>query len=446
MRGSCYDTTGESVQRENLMRPSRRTILTSGVIAAAASGAASAATRPKAHDAAWLQSVVERYAAFGGKASGGPGDEACGAWLEAELTRAGYACERQSFEVPYFDPATATLVSGEARATVIPQALVSPTGPSGMTGPLRRPDRDGDMEGAIAILDLPYTRWGGIGQIAKPVADAFGRGAVAAVAITNGPSGEAVALNVSPHKPGFDRPVAILAPKDAAPFLAAAASGSSATLTVDGRGGKRPAYNLIARRDRKAAKTFILSTPRSGWFDCVAERGSGLAVWLALAHWLASAKHQVNLELVATSGHEYVYLGGEHYLSDKAPKPERTKLWMHIGACLAARDWHDIGPTPRPLSSADAGRAMVATPDQIERLRRAFKGQSGLQDVYIADKTTAAGEIVNVIDAKYPSAIGEYGYHRYFHTAADDLRCTSGDLIAPVLAAYRTALAACLRA
>lgn len=428
------------------MQPSRRTILTSGVIAAAASAAPTTAAPLKTHDAAWLQSVLERYASFGGKASGGQGDEACGAWLEAELARAAYACERQSFEVPYFAPAVATLASGPTRATVIPQAIVRPTGPTGLTAPLRRADREDDVEGAIAILDLPYKRWGGIGQIAEPVADAFRRGAVAAVAITNGASGEAVALNVSPHQPGFDRPVAILAPKDAAPFLAAAANGTTATLTVDGRGGKRQAYNLIARRDRKAAKTFILSTPRSGWFDSVAERGSGLAVWLALAHWLASAKHRVNLELVATSGHEYVYLGGEHYLSQKAPKPERTKLWMHIGACLAARDWHDVGPTPRPLSSADAQRVIVATPDQIERVRRAFKGLSGLQDVYVADKTTAAGEIVNVIDAKYPSAIGEYGYHRYFHTAADDLRCTSGELIAPVLAAYRTALAACLRA
>jgi len=427
------------------MRPSRRTVLTSGVVAAATSAAPAGAAPAKAHDAAWLQSVLERYAALGGKASGGQGDEACGAWLESELTRAGYACERQSFGVPYFDAAVATLVSGQTRAAVIPQAIVHPTGSNGLTARLRRPDRDDDVEGAIAVLEFPYKRWGGIGQIAGSVTDAFGRGAAAAVAITTGPSGEAVALNVSPHQPGFDRPVAILAPKDAAPFLAAAAKGESATLTVDGRGGRRPAYNLIARCDRKAAKTFILSTPRSGWLDCVAERGSGLAVWLALAHWLVKAKHNVNLDLVATSGHEYVYLGGEHYLSDKAPKPEQTKLWMHIGACVAARDWHDVGQTPRPLSSADAQRAMVATPDQIDRVRRAFKGITGLQDVYIADKTTAAGEIVNVIDAKYPSAIGEYGYHRYFHTAADDLRCTSGDLVAPVLAAYRAALAVCLR-
>jgi len=428
------------------MSPSRRTILAApGALAAAASASAATAAPRATHDAAWLQAVLERYAAFGNKASGGSGDEACGAWLEAELTKASYACERQPFDVPFFAAKVATLATGATSAKVIPQAIVVPTGPGGVTGRLALRDRKDDLDGAIALLDLPYQLWGGVAQIAKPVTDAFARGAVAAIAITNGPSKEAVALNVSPHRPGFDKPVAILAPKDAAPFIAAAKNGARATLTVDGNGGERKAFNLIARIDRKAEKTFVLSTPRSGWFDCVAERGSGLAVWLALADWLARAKQRVNLELVAASGHEYVYLGGEHYLTEKAPKPADTKLWVHIGASIAARAWHDIGPTPLPLSAADSPRVIVATPDQIDRVRRAFKGLAGLEDAYVATKANTLGELAKVIEAKYPSAIGEYGFHRYFHTEADDLRCTSGDLVAPVLAAYRNVLAACLR-
>ena len=37
---------------------------------------------------------LERYVGFGIKASGGAGDEACGAWLEAELAAAGFATDR----------------------------------------------------------------------------------------------------------------------------------------------------------------------------------------------------------------------------------------------------------------------------------------------------------------------------------------------------------------
>lgn len=429
------------------MDPLRRSLIGAvGVSGLAAAAPAVVAPASKAVDAAWLQAVLERYAGFGGKASGGPGDEACGAWLQDTLTREGYACARQDFETPFFGVRRATLSVGEARAEVIPQALVIQTGPGGLTAPLRPAEGRQDLTGAIALVVLPFKRWAGIAdpRAAQPLADAFRRGAAAAVAVTTGPTGEAVALNVSTHRPGFARPVAILAPKDAAPFVLAAAEGRSATLLVDGDGGRRRAFNLIARLDRKAAKTLIISTPRSGWFGCAAERGSGLAVWLGLAHWLARASLGVNVELVATSGHEYEYLGGEHYLAEAAPKPQTTRLWVHIGASAAARDWHEISPTLRPLPSADSQRVLTTTLDVIGRVRGAFRGLDGLEAVYVADKAMAGGELINVLDAGYASAIGLYGGHRYFHTRGDDLRCVSGDLVLPVATAFREAVAACL--
>ena len=73
-----------------------------------------------------------------------------------------------------------------------------------------------------------------------------------------------------------------------APFVAAA--GVPATLVVDAESGLRPAWNLVARLDRGAARTLIVTTPRSGWFTCAAERGSGVAAWMSLARWLAAAK------------------------------------------------------------------------------------------------------------------------------------------------------------
>ena len=46
---------------------------------------------------------LERYVGFGIKASGGSGDEACGAWLEEELAAAGFETERQYFDAPFFE-------------------------------------------------------------------------------------------------------------------------------------------------------------------------------------------------------------------------------------------------------------------------------------------------------------------------------------------------------
>ena len=152
----------------------------------------------------------------------------------------------------------------------------------------------------------------------------------------------------------------------------------------------------------------------------------------------------MNVELVATSGHEYIYLGGEEYLAHKAPKPAQTHMWVHIGASAAARDWHEFGGGLRPLPSADAQRVLTATPEVLESTRMAFRGVTGLEAVYLADKAHANGELVNVIGAGYAPAIGHYGGHRFFHTAGDDMRCVSGELVAPVAAAFRAAIAATL--
>jgi hypothetical protein len=428
------------------MTSSRREFLAVAGVGGLAAGAAVAAPMDTPEDLAWLQQTLERYDGFGVKASGGLGDAACGAWLEETLAGWGYDCRRQPFDVPWFEPRRASLTSGAAQAPVIPQAIVVPTGAAGLTAPLRPASDRGDLSGAIAVLVLPYKRWAALAdpQVARPLADAFGRGAAAAILVTTGPTGEAIALNVTTHKPGFDKPVAILAPKDARPFLAAAAQGAPATLVVDGEGGRRSAFNLVARIDRRAAKTIIVSTPRSGWFRCAAERGSGLAVWLSLARWLSRADHGVNIQLLATSGHEYEYLGGEQFLA-QAPAPAVTRLWVHIGASAAARDWHEMGPMLRPLPSADSQRILTATADVVTPVRAAFRGIPGLEATYVADRTTAGGELINVLAAGYGTMIGLYGGHRYFHAQADDMRCTSGDLVAPVASAFRVAVDGCLR-
>lgn len=420
------------------MTTSRRSVLTAaGALGLSAAGPAGGGT----FDDGWHQRVLERYAGFGDKASGGPGDDACGAWLEGELARAGYACERQRFETPYFTVRQATLTAGGARAEVIPQAVVVGTGPAGVRGPLRLAETPGPMDGAIAVVVLPYKRWSTSldPQFRRRVLDALLRGAVACVAVTTGPTSEAIALNARPEVPAFGKPVAVLAPKDAEPFIAAALDGAPGVLTVDGEGGRRPAFNLIGRLDRGAAKTFILSTPRSGWFTCAGERGSGIAVWLSLALWAARALPRVNVELLATSGHEYEYLGGEKYLEHRHPMPAQTALWLHVGANAASRDWHEMGRL-QPLPGADSQRVLMASPELVAPLRRAFKGLAGLEAAYPVDPASVAGELANVVKAGYAPAIGLFGTHRFHHARGDDLRCVSGDLVRPVADAFRRAV------
>jgi hypothetical protein len=87
---------------------------------------------------------------------------------------------------------------------------------------------------------------------------------------------------------------------------------------------------------------------------------------------------------------------------------------------------------------------LTATADLLERTRHAFQGISGLEATYLADKVMAGGELVNVLNAGYGSAIGLYGIHRYFHTRGDDLSCVTAGMVQPVSRAFRVAIGGAL--
>jgi hypothetical protein len=418
---------------------SRRAVLGVGATLLAAAPALGAPVKAGGSETEAMR-ILERYAGFGDKAAGGPGDNACGEWLEGELKALGYTCARQPFDVPAYEGEAPTLSVDGAKATLIPQAIVMPT--PGLTGRLFVPNRG---QGEIALLVLPYARWSTAkGEIERRVKAAVAAGAKAAVLVTTGPTGEALALNTPVDKPLFDIPVAVLAPREAEPFVEAAAKGATATLQMAGRSFRRPAWNVTATLNRGAAKTLVISTPRSGWFGCVGERGSGLAAWLLLVEWAAKARLPVNLALVATSGHEYEYAGGEQFIEHLAPKPADTALWVHLGANVAARDWHERGPLLSPLPSADPQRFLLASPHLVDACKAAFAGQPGLEQAYPADPKQTAGELASIVRSGYDPVMGIFGSHRFHHARGDDLRCVSPALIPPVADAFAQVIAGAL--
>lgn len=217
---------------------------------------------------------LDHYRGLGSKASGGTGDIAVGDWLATELAALGFTIERQPISVPFFTVDRAEVEANGARAEVVPQAIVVPTAPNGVTGTLVRVDpatasaNAGRLDGAIALVDLPFARWSSARPIRGFVDGLFAAGAKAALLVTNGPAGGAIALNADGAGPMFAGPVAVLAPSDAARFHVAAAHGGTATLRITGEGGRRPAFNIAARLDRGSGAWLAVSTPRSGWFTC----------------------------------------------------------------------------------------------------------------------------------------------------------------------------------
>ena len=422
---------------------SRRAVLAAAaaVPAAGAVGATAAAGDPFLP--ARLMEDVELYALAGNKAAGGPGDVKVAAWLSDRLRQAGFVVEQQPFEVPWFSPERADLTLDGGTVKLIPQPLVKTTPAEGIAAPLRLADIDGDLSGAIALVRLPHRRWSTLLDpgARKPVADAVARGALAVVVVTTGPTGQALLLNTPADTPLFDRPVALLAPADSADVVEAAREGETARLTLLGKGGHRPAANVVARIERGKRPWLVVSTPRSGWTDCVGERGPGIAIWLALAGWAAANRPDHNLLFVCNSGHEYENLGASHLVSHVGPPPADTAFWLHLGANAATRDWHELPGRLLPLPSADPFRFLVTSPEIVPAARRIFAGQPGLEMAYPADQG-AAGELSEVIKGGYPRLAGIFGAHRFHHAPGDDLSTVAADPLARTARACRDLVAA----
>lgn len=430
---------GPNDSGENSMNdPSRRSFLVAAgalplTAAAAPTGGAAAASR--------IASDLATYIGFGNKQSGGIGDTACGHWLATELEAAGFAVQKPGLSVPFFDDARCTIQAGEVRSAIWPQPIVVPTPAGGVSGPLVRVDRDGQasapLAGAIALIDLPYGRWSS--ALAKPIRGpidhALAAGARAAIVVTNGPTGKIIALNADGRAPMFAAPVGLIAPVDAGPFLKAAMTHEMATVMLTGAGGRRPAFNVVGRMDRGKGRWLTVSTPRSGWTDCAGERGGGIAAWLHLAREAPALFPDHDLAFLCNSGHEYENLGAEEALKAAAPKPAETQFWLHLGANLAARDWHEGLFGLAPIAGTDSQRYLVVSPPLLPVARRLFADFAGLETPYPSDQLSA-GELTAIIAAGYPSVAGVFGVHRFHHVAGDDARCIDAAAVAATTAAF----------
>ncbi|MBI1406259.1 MAG: hypothetical protein GC145_09055 [Caulobacter sp.] len=423
-------------------QPTRRGVLAGATAAPLMAAGAAAAVEGKGPVVEAVAADLAAYIGFGVKASGGEGDAASGRWLAAELAAAGFAVEQSALSVPWFRPGTCEITAGGSRASLWPQPIVRPTPEAGVSGPLVRIDASGradaPLAGAIALVDLPYGRWSSTlsKAIRGPVEAAFTGGALAAVIVTHGPTGKVIALNADGRAPMFAGPVGLLAPAEAGPFLAAAQRRETATVTLSGEGGRREAFNVVGRLDRGKDRWLVVSTPRSGWFGCAGERGGGIAALLDLARWAPGAFPDHNLAFLSNSGHEYENLGAEEALKAAAPRPAQTTFWLHLGANLAARDWHEGLAGLWPLPGTDSQRYLVVSPPLVPAARRLFSGLAGLEAAYPSDKLSA-GELTAILAAGYPSVAGVFGVHRFHHVVDDDARCVDAAAVAATIGAFR---------
>ena len=148
----------------------------------------------------------------------------------------------------------------------------------------------------------------------------------------------------------------------------------------------------------------VIITPRSGWWQCVSERGGGIACWLEMIRALSEHQPQRDVWFVASTGHELGHLGLDFFLSHHRPLIKAAHVWIHLGANFAA---------------ANCPIRLQASREELAQLAHRAIAGSGVSAIdFTPVGTRPGGEARNIYDSggQYISIVGR---NRLFHHPAD---------------------------
>jgi len=233
------------------------------------------------------------------------------------------------------------------------------------------------------------------------------QGVLGVVVPSGDPEGQVILRNAEHIRTPFDLPVLQVAARDARNLTSALILGTvEANIEVDGERLKSRATNVIATvtgSDPDAAPIVVM-TPKSGWFTCAAERGGGIAIWLALAEAVVAQQPRRTVHFVASSGHELHHLGLAHYLQQRPALAQEAAAWLHLGASIGAKY-----PVAR----------MGASDEPLHTLATTALATHDCGEVEVFEVGSPGGGEARDIAAKGGRFVTFLGGHRYFHSPQD---------------------------
>ena len=362
-----------------------------------------------------ISDVIREFDSQGYHRTGTAADVESARWL-AETARA-YATSVELEEV-----ALDRLVLGACRVEVggrsvrgLPLFDGGLTGTNGVEGKLGPVGSDAE----IGLLEV------GVGEYQDDVdVERAAPRHAAYVVVTRGISSGLACRNAPRFLSPFGPPVLQVSGEAAGWLDEAARDGSRARLLACATRSPALSYNVVATlpgRDRTLPPVVVM-TPRSGWWQCAAERGGGIAGWLEVMRQLSDAGPARDVTFVATTGHELGLLGVHQFLTSREGLVRGAKAWIHFGASIGA--------------AVSPGVHLGAPDPSLESMARAALERRGAPD------TPTAGEMVgaesNVVHAMGARCVAMAGGHAYFHMRSDRW---PGAVDVAAVAAYANAFA-----
>ncbi len=321
-------------------------------------------------------------------------------WLAGDVSKRGGECTPRQFALDRVVLHAAFLEGGEARREALPFFDAGFTTADGLRGRLGLP-------GSGAPIVLVTLDQAAIGSEGRSLAALRRNPAVQGiVAVTDGGMPGLCPSNAVDFLTPYGVPVLQLSSTAKEWLTGLAAAGSDVRLVAHADRTTAQATNILAtvRGRRPELPPVVVMTPRSGWYQSVAERGGGLACWLETLQAVAEAKPDRTVRFVASSGHELGHLGLDMFLHDEPALITSAAAWVHLGANIGASD----GRT-RLQSSADTIESVALT---------AMQAAGARVDTRVPRGTVPSGEArnIHVGGGRYVSLLGS---SPYFHNPFD---------------------------
>ena len=356
-----------------------------------------------------IEDRIRHFESLGIHRTGGPADDQTSKWLVDELAAAGVGSQIERFHFPRVEYRGASITVAGERIEGVPLYDAGFTDYGGIDCELCE-DTDTDIFGKIVIATSAERGLPGWtdGAISDRIEELANQGAVGLVIPHGDRDGQIVLRNAHRIDHPHVLPVLQIAPRDSRSLKSAIVIGGEGVLEVDGERLRSNATNLVATiegSDSQATPIGIV-TPKSGWYTCAAERGGGIAIFLALAESLAALRTPTRtIHLLASSGHELDFAGIRAYARVHRDHITGAAAWLHLGASIGARE------VPRA--------ATATSDDALHQLTEAAVAAADVERTDVRDPGPARGGealIISELNTRYVSFLGG---HAYFHSPGD---------------------------
>lgn len=283
-----------------------------------------------------VAAIVEAFDGQGHHRTATDGDLVSAHWLESEARKAGAETALEPFDLSRVDLGSCHVRMGDRRVEGVPlfdATFTNDAGVSGRLGPLGNDSEIGLMESEPSRLTDPgsESRRAVLTEVRQSPHKAV-------VLITRGSRPGLFLLNAPAFTKPFGPPTLQVSSTEAEWLQQHAQARTEITLVATVERRPAQAFNVVAKipGTEPSLAPVVISTPRSGWWQCACERGGGLACWLEVVRACAVLKPKRDCLFVAFSGHEISWLGIKDFLRRRPDLVKQAHLWLHFGANVGA--------------------------------------------------------------------------------------------------------------